>query len=79
MQNIVVYGQSSLPAGKSTGDPGIFGLVPSMVAVSRAGTGDPEDRINITLSGYRFSFVSPLIAGQYTGKAIRVSLPVEGS
>jgi hypothetical protein len=79
MQNLVVYGQPSLPAGKLTGDPGIFGLVPSMVAVSRAGTGDPEDRINITLSGYRFTFVSPIIAGQFTGKPIRVSLPVEGS
>jgi TadE-like protein len=79
IQNIVLYGQPSLPAGKSTGDPGMFGIVPSMVDVSRAGTGDPEDRIRITLSGYRYTFVAPLIAGRFTGKPIRVSLPVEGS
>jgi hypothetical protein len=79
IQNIVLYGQPSLPAGKSTGDPGIFGIMPSMVDVSRADAGETEDRIKITLSGYRYTFVAPLIAGRFTGKPIRVSLPVEGS
>jgi TadE-like protein len=78
MQNIVLYSQPALPAGKASGDPGLFGLVPSMVAVSRANTGDPEDRINITLSGYRFHFVAPFIAGAFNGKPILVSLPTEG-
>jgi TadE-like protein len=79
MQNIVLYSQPTLPEGKASGDPGIFGLVPSMVAVSRADTGQPEDRICITLSGYRFMFVAPLIAHSFIGNPIQVSLPVEGS
>ena len=79
MQNIVLYSQPSLPADKSTGAAGIFGLVPSMVTVARVSDGEPEDRITITLSGYRFLFVTPFIAGPFTGIPIRMSLPVEGS
>lgn len=79
MQNIVLYSQPAIPAGRVSGDPGIFGLVPSMVAVSRADAGHPEDRIKIALSGYRFVFVAPFIAHSFIGNPISVSLPVEGS
>jgi hypothetical protein len=78
-QNIVLYGQTTIPTGKSSGDAGIFGLLPSMVAVSRADTGHPADRINITLSRYRFIFVAPFIAGSFVANPINVSIPVEGS
>ena len=78
-QNIVLYGQTTIPTGKSSGAAGIFGLVPSMVAISRANTGQPEDRITVTLSGYRFIFVAPFIAGSFVANPINVSIPVEGS
>ncbi len=77
IKNMVLYSSPSIPAGKSEGDPGVFGLQASMINVSRFNEGDPEDRIVVTLSGYHFVFVGPYVAGRYTGKAISVSLPVE--
>jgi Flp pilus assembly protein TadG len=79
MQNLVLYAQTSLPTGKSTTDPGLFGLTRAMVTVSRAAVGQPEERITIDLSGYRFTFVAPFIAGSFQGKPIRASLSVEGA
>ena len=77
IQNMVLYGSPSVPAGNSAGAPGIFGLTPSNVSVSRASSGTPEDRIAISVSGYNFTFIAPFIAGRFTGKPIQVSLSVE--
>jgi Flp pilus assembly protein TadG len=78
MQNLVLFYQTSLPTGASTTDPGLFGLTRSMVTVSHSSAGLPEERITIDLSGYRFMFVAPFIAGSFQGKPIRASLSVEG-
>jgi Flp pilus assembly protein TadG len=77
IRNMVIYSSTSLPDGKTAGDPGVFGLTPAMVAVSRVDEGTPEDRIVISLSNYRVIFVGPYLAGSFLGKPIHASLPVE--
>jgi Flp pilus assembly protein TadG len=72
VKNYVVYNG---PTGRG---PGMFGLQPSNVTVTRTDPGTTADRINVTVSNYRFSFVTLSYAGSKTGKAIVVSLPVEG-
>ncbi len=72
VKNYVVYNQ---PTGSG---PGMFGLEPSNVAVTRTGLGTTADRINLTVSNYRFTFVTFGYAGPKTGKPIMVSIPVEG-
>ena len=71
-KNLVVYNQTS------TGSTGMLGLQPSNVTVTRLGTpGDVDDRVNVTISGYQFVFVTLGFAGTYNGKPVTVSIPVE--
>ena len=71
-KNLVLYNQTS------TGSTGMLGLQPSNVTVTRLGTvGDVDDRVNVTISGYQFVFVTLGFAGTYNGKPITVSIPVE--
>jgi hypothetical protein len=74
VQNVVLYGQATAPDGDA---PGLFGLHRSMVDVSRADEWTPEDRIVITISGYRYTLITPFMAGGFTGRPIKVSSPVE--
>lgn len=74
VQNEVLYGQVAAPHGNP---PGIFGLTASMVNVNRADAWTPEDRIVITVSGYRYTVITPFMAGGFTGRPITVSSPVE--
>jgi Flp pilus assembly protein TadG len=71
IQNMVVYSQTT-----GTG-AGILGLVPANVSVTRNSPGTPEDRINVTISGYKYVLITMGWAGSYTGKPINVSIPVE--
>ncbi|HWQ52134.1 MAG TPA: TadE/TadG family type IV pilus assembly protein [Bryobacteraceae bacterium] len=75
VRNVVLYDRPTIPEGRS--GPAIFGLTPEMVSVSRLDTGKPEDRIVLTVSGYRAAFITPYIAGSITGTPITVSIPVE--
>jgi hypothetical protein len=71
-QNLVVYNQTT------TGTTGIFGLQPANVAVTRAGTaGGVDDRINVSITGYQFVWITFGWAGTHSGKPISVSIPVE--
>jgi Flp pilus assembly protein TadG len=71
-KNLVLYNQTT------AGTTGIFGLQASNVSVTRLGVaGDVDDRVNVTISGYQFVFVTLGWAGTYNGKPIIVSIPVE--
>jgi hypothetical protein len=74
IRNIVIYGRTGAPHDNP---PGIFGLRASMVHVDRADDWTPEDRIVIKVSGYRYTMITPFMAGTFTGKPITVSAPVE--
>lgn len=72
IKNVVLYNQTS---GSGTG---VLGLSPTSVTVARNGTaGATDDRIQVTISGYTFTFVTPGWAGNKTGQPISVTLPVE--
>ncbi|MEK7408294.1 MAG: TadE family protein [Acidobacteriota bacterium] len=74
VQNMVLYYQPTVPEGATTG---FMGLATSMVSVTRSDAGTNEDRITITISNYPFRFFSPLIAGQFYGRPIVVTMPTE--
>lgn len=78
IRNMVLYNQPSGPSGGQA-VPGIFGLTPSMVSVTRQDATFNEDRIVVTISDYPFRFLTPLIAGLARGKPITVSLPYEAT
>ena len=70
-QNYVLY-YSTTGSG-----PALFGLTASNVSVTRTGSGTNDDRVVVTVSGYRFPAISPGMSGQ--GKPITVSMPVENN
>ena len=74
VQNIVLYGQTSLPQEHR---PGMFGLTSEMVTVARNDAGTSEDRIGVQIQDYNYTLVLPFLAGTFKGKPIQVSLPVE--
>ena len=71
-KNLVLYNQTS------AGTNGIFGLQPSNVTVTRLGTaGGVDDRINVSISGDQFVWITFGWAGTHSGKPIAVNIPVE--
>jgi len=75
IRNMFLYNQPTAPEGS---EEGLFGLLPSMVQVSREDAGTSADRIVIRVTKYPFRFYTPLIAGAYEGKPIIASIPYEG-
>ncbi len=69
MQNMVLYNSTT-----GTG-AGMFGLTASNVSAGEYSTSSFEDRVIVTVSGYKYFLWFPGI--QSTGKDITVSLPVE--
>lgn len=71
--NVALYGQSTVPAD---GRPPAFGLTAQMVSVSTPDRGTDTGRLQVTLSGYSFRILSPLIAGRCFGRPITVTMPL---
>jgi hypothetical protein len=72
IKNVVLYNKTT---GSGTG---YMGLPASAVTVARNGTsGGTDDRIVVTISGYNFTWLTPGVAGQKTGQAVVVTMPVE--
>ena len=69
MKNYVLY------YGPTGSGGAIFGLTASNVSATRTGSGTNEDRVVVTVSGYRFPAIYPAMSGN--GKPITVSMPVE--
>ena len=75
IQNMVIYGSPTAPAGATSG---MFGLKAGNVKVELLGSEITYDhRIVITVSGYTWTHFTPFFAGSYTGRPVVVSLPAE--
>jgi len=72
--NLVLYGNTIAPEGATSG---FWGLTSSMVNVARVNQGTNEESMVVTVSGYRFQFLSLWITGTVRGKPIVASSPVE--
>jgi len=73
VQNLVAY--NSPAAGN--GEPGLFGLTPAMVQVTRYGAGTAADRVEVQVTGYRMRFLSPCLSGVFTPGPFRAVAPME--
>ncbi len=71
--NMVLYYQSTTPAN---GTPSYFNIASSNVSVTNPNSGTNNYRLNITISGYTYTVLSPYIGGTYTGPPITVSVPL---
>lgn len=58
MQNYVLY------LSTSGSGPALFGLTLSNVSATRTGSGTNDDRVVVTVSGYRFPAIYPAMSGQ---------------
>jgi Flp pilus assembly protein TadG len=76
-KNFVCYNSTTAPAGGAT-TPGLLGLLPSQVSYNMLGTaGDPDYRIQMTISGVPAMIWIPYIAGQFTLAPITVTTPAQ--
>jgi len=73
-KNMVLYNQTTVPEGKTSG---LFGLTADQVSVSELASGTTEHRIVVAITSYPYRFFSPLIAGVFSGHTITISLPSE--
>jgi Flp pilus assembly protein TadG len=73
--NMVLYNQSATPA---SGTAAYFNLTASNVSVQNPGCSPASDdcALNLQISGYTFTVLSPYIAGSYTGPPVTVSVPI---
>ncbi len=75
VQNYLVYGSATAPAG---GGPGLLGLLTSQVAYSRLGTsGTSTYRLQVKVTGVPAFVFIPHIAGTYTLPPITVTAPAQ--
>ena len=72
--NMVLYNQATAPSDNET--PSYFNLTSSNVSVTNPDSGTNDYRLNVTISGYTYTVLSPYIAGSYTGQPITVSVPL---
>ncbi len=71
--NMILYNQASTPPA---GTPTYFNVASSNVSVSNPDSGTNDYRLNVRISGYSYTILSPTIAGTYTGPAITVTVPL---
>jgi Flp pilus assembly protein TadG len=73
-KNMVLYHQTTVPEGRTSG---IFGLTPAQVSVTQHDVNTNDHRIVVAINDYPCRFLSPLIARVFTGRSITISLPSE--
>src|SRR5712691_1852145 len=73
IQNMVLYNQTTVPVGVSSG---VFGLMSSMVSVSTQDSGTDDYRLVVVITNYPYEMISPIIGGTYTGPNIMISIPL---
>ena len=71
--NMILYNQAATPPA---GTPTYFNLSSANVTVTNSGAGTDDYRLNVQVSGYTYTVLSPYIAGSYTGPSIIVSVPL---
>jgi Flp pilus assembly protein TadG len=71
--NMVLYYQAATPA---SGTPSYFNLTSSNVTVTNPDSATDQYRLNVKISGYSYTLLSPYFPGSYTGSPITVSVPL---
>lgn len=71
--NMILYYQSSTPA---SGTPTYFNVSSSNISITTPDSGTNNYRLNVQISGYSYTILSPYIAGTYTGIPVNVSVPL---
>ena len=71
IRNVVVYGNAA-----GAGSP-LLGLTTGVVQVTQPDLGDGQVKIKVVITGYQFTFFTPLISGLKTLPDIEVSLTGE--
>ncbi|MBL8175067.1 MAG: pilus assembly protein [Bryobacterales bacterium] len=71
--NMVLYYQ---PGGATDGQAPYMGLTSSNVETAVYGAGTDDHRLRVRISGFRYTVLSPYIAGRYTGPTIDVLMPL---
>ena len=73
IRNWACYGTSQ---GRNGNPPGLFGLKPENITVTRTNSGTANEVITVSISK-QVQWFSPYITGRFTPRAAVVSLPVE--
>ncbi len=71
--NMVLYNSATAPSNSAQG---YMNLSASNVNVSNPDVGTNNYRLIVTISGYSYTVISPLIHGTYTGAPISVAVPL---
>ena len=75
IKNVVLYDTPVAPGGQSTG---LFGLQAAHVNVIASPNATSPTRIEVNISGFPMSFLSPYMSRSYTHRTIRAIRQVEG-
>ena len=70
IKNIVLYGQTTAGASAS------FGLTPSNVVVSELDAGTDDHRLQVNITNFKYSILTPLMFGTYNSPATTAVLPL---
>jgi Flp pilus assembly protein TadG len=71
--NMVLYNQAGAPP---TGTATYLNVTAANVTVTNPDSGTDQYRLNIQVSGYSYTVLSPFIGGNFTGLPISVSVPL---
>ncbi len=75
IQNVVSYNSPTVPNG---GSP-LFGLTPTMVQVNHYDIGNPNERIQVSISTYTMHFLSPWLMASFTPGPFTAVMPIESA
>jgi Flp pilus assembly protein TadG len=73
IKNMVRYFQATDPP---SGTPSYFNLTAANVTVANNGSGTDQNRLDLTISGYSFTVLSPYIGGNLPGIPVTISVPL---
>jgi Flp pilus assembly protein TadG len=73
IKNMVLYNQAANPP---SGTASYFNLTASNITVTNPGSGTDNYYLNVNISGYSFTALSPYLAGTLTGPPVTVSVPL---
>lgn len=81
VQNLILFGETTVPSGTADSSSGYMGLQRSSISVTPSITGSENDRLTVKISNYTYStFSFGMLGGSVggTGRDIEISLPYEG-
>ena len=73
IKNMVRYFQAADPPA---GTASYFNLTDANITVANNGSGTDQNRLDLTISGYSFTVLSPYIGGNLPGIPVTISVPL---